>query len=192
MSVFLAETTATILNLMSAFEAESNAHARYTAFASRADSDGWHGTASLFRAIARAEQIHSENHARAIKRLEAEAHCEIHLIAVKSTLHNLKVALAGEQHEIDTMYPPFLTEARAANANSAIRCFTWAVEAERTHARLLREAITLVEEGLTNDWVGTAQDFYVCALCGFTPELPEKEECCPLCNLPREQFEVIR
>jgi rubrerythrin len=192
MSVSLAEKTATVLNLMSAFEAESNTHAKYLAFADRADSDGWHGTASLFRAIARAEQIHAHNHARALKRLEVEAHCELHPVAVKSTLQNLKIALAGEQHEIDTMYPPFLEDARAANANSAIRSCTWAMEAERAHARLFREAIELVEEGLDYDWVGTAQDFLVCAACGYTPELPETEECCPLCNLPREKFEVIR
>ena len=192
MSVSLAEKTATVLDLMSAFEAELNTHARYAAFADKADLDGWHGVASLFRAIARAEQIHAHNHARAIRRFEAEAHCEIRPVAVKSTLQNLKIALAGEQHEIDTMYPPFLADAQAANANSAIRSCTWALEAERTHARLLREAIELVEEGLINDWVGTPQDFYVCAVCGSTPELPEKEERCPLCNLPREKFEVIR
>ncbi len=63
----------TIKNLLAAFEGESNAHVKYIAFADRADEDGLHGAASLFRAAGRAEQIHAANHARVIKQLGAEA-----------------------------------------------------------------------------------------------------------------------
>jgi rubrerythrin len=192
MSGILAEKTATIMNLGSAYECESNAQARYTAFAAKADSDGWHGAASLFRATARAEEIHSRNLMRAIKQLGEEAHCGIDPIEVKSTLQNLKIALAGEQHEIDSMYPPFLNEARAANANPAIRCFTWAMEAEKAHARLFREAIEAVDEGFKDTWAGSPVNFNICPVCGYTSELPEENECCPVCNLPREKFEVVR
>ncbi len=188
----LAEKTATIVNLGSAFECESNAQARYTAFAARADSDGWHGVASLFRAAARAEEIHSRNHLRAIRHLGEETHCEIHPIEAASTLQNLKIALAGEQHEIDSVYPPFLAEACAGNVNAAIRCFTWAMEAEKTHVRLFREAIEVVDEGMKDGWAGSPLDFFVCEVCGYTSELAEEDECCPVCNLPREQFKVVR
>jgi rubrerythrin len=192
MSSLLAEKAATIANLGVAFECESNAQARYTAFAVAADSDGWHGIASLFRAAARAEEIHARNLMRTIGQLGEKAHCEIHPIEVKSTLQDLKIALAGEQHEIDSMYPPFLNEARAGNVNSAIRCFTWAMEAEKVHARLFREAIELVDEGTKNTWAVSPVDFNVCAVCGYTSEPPEEDEYCPVCNLPREQFDVIR
>jgi rubrerythrin len=188
----LAEKTATLANLGSAFECESNAQARYIAFAAKADSDGWHGIASMFRAAARAEEIHSRNHLRAIRQLGEESPCEIHPIEARSTLQNLKVALAGEQHEIDSMYPPFLIEACAGNVNAAIRCFTWAIEAEKTHARLFREAIEVVDEGMKDSWAGSSLDFFVCEVCGYTSELAEEGECCPVCNLPREQFEVVR
>jgi len=192
MSIGLAEKTATIANLGSAFECESNTQARYTAFAAKADEDGWHGVASLFRAAARAEGVHSRNHMRAVRQLSGEAHTEIHPVEVGSTLQNLKVALAGEQHEIDSMYPPFLNEARAANANAAIRCFTWAMEAERTHASLFREAIEAVEEDLREPWADSPIEFNICPVCGYTEEIVEPDEYCPVCNVPREQFEVIR
>jgi rubrerythrin len=192
MSTSLAEKTATIANLGSAFECEANTHARYTAFAARADADGWHGVASLFRAAARAEEVHSRNHMRAIRQLSGEAHSEIQPIEVTSTLQNLKVALAGEQHEIDSMYPPFLNEARAANANAAIRCFTWAIEAEKTHTSLFRKAIEIVEEDLKDMWADSPVEFNICPVCGYTAEVAEQDEYCPVCHVPQEQFEVIR
>src|ERR1035438_4407961 len=104
MPAIVAENELTVQNLLAAFEGESNAHAKYTAFAAKADADGLHGAASLFRAAARAEQIHATNHARVIKQLGGDARCEIHPANVKSTLDNLKAALSGEQYEIDTMY----------------------------------------------------------------------------------------
>jgi rubrerythrin len=192
MSATLAEKTATIANLVSAFECASNAQARYTAFAAKADSDGWHGVASLFRAAARAEEIVSRNHLRAIRQLGEEAHCEIHPSEVRSTLQNLKIALAGENHDIDSMYPPFLMEASAGNVNVAIRCFTWAMEAEKTHARLFHEAIEVVDEDLKDSWAGSPVQFKVCTTCGYTSALSDEDECCPVCNLPQEKFKAVR
>ena len=192
MPAVAAENAITVQNLLSAFEGESNAHAKYTAFAVKADADGLHGAASLFRAAARAEQIHAANHARVIKQLGGEAQCEIHAVEVKTTLDNLKAALDGEQYEIDTMYPGFLEEATARNATSAIRTFTGALEAEKTHARLYGEAIALLVGGKKDSWIGAARDFYVCPVCGYTSETEEEHERCPVCNCPWERFEIIR
>ena len=192
MPAVAAENAITVQNLLAAFEGESNAHAKYTAFAAKADVDGLHGAASLFRATARAEQIHAANHARVIKQLGGEAQCEIHAVEVKSTLENLKAALSGEQYEVDTMYPGFLEEATAHNATSAIRTFTGALEAEKTHARMYGEAITLLIGGKKDSWIGAARDFYVCPVCGYTSETEEEHERCPVCNCPWERFEIIR
>jgi rubrerythrin len=186
-----AENVVTVKNLLSAFEGESNANAKYTEFARRADADGLHGAASLFRAAARAEHIHATNHAKVIRQLGGEVTAKIHPVQVKSTLENLKEALGGEQYEIDTMYPEFLKEAEAHNNSAAIRTFDWALEAEKTHARLYSEAIALVEGGETSSWVGAVRNFYVCAVCGYTSETREGERC-PVCNLLWEKFEVVR
>ena len=187
-----AENEVTIQNLLAAFEGESNAHAKYTAFAIKADEDGLHGAASLFRAAGRAEQIHAANHARVIKQLGAEAKCTIHPVDVQSTLDNLKAALSGEQHEIDVMYPEFLAEAEAHANTLAIRTFTGALEAEKCHARLYGEAIALLQGGQLQSWIAAARDFYVCPVCGYTSETEEEHERCPVCNTPWEKFEIIR
>ena len=47
MPAIAAENAITIHNLLAAFEGESNAHAKYTAFAAKADEDELRGAASL-------------------------------------------------------------------------------------------------------------------------------------------------
>ena len=189
----IAEANAvTVQNLMAAFDGESNAHAKYTAFAIKADEDELHGAASLFRAAARAEQIHAANHARVINMLGGHAECEIQIADVKSTLENLKTALNGENYEVSTMYPGFLAEATERKNTAAIRTFNGALEAEKTHARLYAEAIALLVSGKKDIWVSEAREFYVCPVCGYTSETEEEHERCPVCNCPWEKFEIIR
>jgi rubrerythrin len=193
----IAEANAiTYQNLMAAFEGESNAHAKYTAFAARADEEELHGVASLFRAAARSEQIHAANHAHVINQWSLRAECEIPDPVVNSTLENLKTALNGEKYEIDTMYPGFLEEANERKNIAAIRSFTGALEAEKTHACLFSEAIALLAAGKKDTpigiWLGEAREFYVCPVCGFTSETEEEHERCPVCNCPWERFEIIR
>ena len=192
MPAIAAENEVTIKNLLAAFEGESNAFAKYTAFAVKADEEGFHGAASLFRAAGRAEQIHATNHARVIKQLGGVSHFEIHPIQVLSTLDNLKTALRGEQHEIDVMYPEFLAEAESHANQPAIRTFTGAMEAEKTHARLYGEAIALLQGGKADAWTNSVREFYVCPVCGYTSETEEEHERCPVCNCPWEKFEIIR
>ncbi len=93
------------------YEGELNSHARYKAYAAKAEDEGMNGAASLFRAAARAEQIHASNHARVIRHMGGEAVATILPFRVKSTLENLKTALGGEQNEIDSLYPKFLVHA---------------------------------------------------------------------------------
>lgn len=181
------EHEVTLRNLQAAFEGESNAHAKYNAFAVKADAEGLHGAASLFRAAARAEQIHADSHARVIRQLGGEPTATIHPIHTGTTLENLNEARTGERYEIDSMYPEFLREAKGHNNTAAVRTFEWALEAEKTHARLFSEAIAVLESG----WLIAARTFYVCTACGYTSETPESERC-PTCNLLWEKFEVVR
>ena len=192
MAQAVAENTSTLANLLDAFNGESNAHARYLAFAAKADAEGWHGVASLFCAAAFAEHIHAGNHARVIKQLGGTPHAEMHRAESRSTLENLRVALGGEQFEIETMYPEFLKAACAAHNEAAVRTFTWALEAEKTHARLFAEAITLVEAGKKDSCAGTEHCFYVCPACGYTSESAEEHERCPVCKMSWNNFEIIR
>ena len=180
-----------VQNLVTAYEGELNAHAKYKAFAQKAESEGQFGAASLFRAAARAEQIHAGNHARVIRKMGGEAKAEIHPFRIKSTLENLKAALWGEEHEINALYPTLLSYATSQLDTSAVRSFHWAMESEKTHARLYGDAVATLEKGSMDGWTRAQLEFYVCTLCGYTAKTPEAENC-PACNFLWERFEVIR
>jgi rubrerythrin len=192
MSVIAADATATITNLLTAYEGEVNAHSRYLAFATRADGDGFPGVASLFRAASRAEQIHANNHARVIRELGGQIKCEIQTIEIKMTLENLKTALAGETYEASQMYPGFLEEARAHRITDAIRTLNRALESERVHARLYGQAIGELESGKTDTWIAAERSFYVCPICGYTADIPVEHERCPVCKCAWKRFETIQ
>ena len=176
-------------NLLAAYESEINAHARYKAYAAKAESEGLNGAASLFRAAARAEQIHASNHARVIRHMGGEIEAEIQPFRIKSTLENLKTALGGEQREIDSLYPEFLVHATSQVDTHAMRSFQWAMESEKTHARLYEDAVATAESG--QGWTQEQLDFYVCTLCGYTAKTQEADNC-PVCNFVWDRFEVIR
>ena len=183
------ENEVTVKDLLIAFESESNAHAKYTAYAAKADAEGLHGTASLLRATARSEEIHAKNHARLIRQLGGEPAAQIQALEVRTTLENLKEALSDEIYEVDSMYPRLLANTRGTN-NSAAQTFTWALEAEKTHTGLLSEEIEKMKTGSADSSNGTALDFYVRAVCGKVSQFAEPGWCW-VCNHFCGTFEII-
>ena len=84
--------TKTLENLQTAFNGESNANAKYLAFAKKADDEGYTKVGSLFSAAARAEEIHMNNHAEVIKKMGGSPAADIKAADVKTTAENLKKA----------------------------------------------------------------------------------------------------
>ncbi len=176
----------TLANLLAAYEGESNATVKYTAFAIRAEVEGYLRVAALFRAAARAEQVHAAHHARVIAKLGGQAEAKFHPVEVKSTRENLMAAKAGEEYERDTMYPSFIAEAEAAGQKEAVRTFDLAMKAEAVHARLYGEALANLDEQKR------ATTFYVCLHCGEVTDNPNDTERCPICGSPKEKFAAVR
>jgi rubrerythrin len=176
------DSAVTLSNLQAAFHGESNAHARYVLFARQADAEGYTQVASLFRAAARAEQIHATSHATVILKMGGTPKADLQKAEVKTTRENLEAAIKGETYEYETMYPAFIKQARAANDRPAVRTFTFARNAEIEHAKLYREALSNLES-----WRGGKTTFFVCTVCGMTLRaLPE--EACPSCGSSKEMF----
>jgi rubrerythrin len=180
----------TVKNLLTAFENESNAHARYLAYATTADSEGFHRAARQLRALARSEQIHVDNYAGVIRKLGGDPETQLHKFEVQTTVENLTTALAGVIYAIDSLYPRLLVENRNL-ASSAARAFTWALEAKKTHARLLSEEIQQMEAGSAGSLTENSSDFYVRSVCGYVSKasLPER---CWVCDRFCATFETIR
>ena len=165
--------TATEKNLKAAFAGESQANRKYLAYAKKADEEGLHQVAKLFRAVAEAETIHALTHLKAMK-------------GIGTTAENLKEALSGENYEHTSMYPEFIEAARADGDKEALRSFSWANAVEKIHEEKYKAAAEEVSSG--NDL--PAKKLYVCPLCGNVEE-DEPPEKCRVCGAPGSSFKEV-
>ena len=174
-------------NLQTAYNGESNAKARYEAFAAKADEEGYKSVATLFRAAAFSESIHAQKHAAAIQKLGAEPQAAVVAPEVKSTRENIESALSGENMEKQTMYPAFVQQAEAEGNTQAVYSFKGAMAAEAEHAKLFARALTDLE-----GWKPAGQAFYVCQVCGYTQVNDPAVLKCPICAAPRAKFTIFQ
>jgi rubrerythrin len=157
-------------NLQAAFAGESQAHIKYLNFADKAEKESLPNVARLFQAASFAEQIHAGNHLRALE-------------GIQGTVANLGEAFGGETFEIEHMYPDYMAVAEKQGEKKALRSMSWALEAEKVHAKLYAEAKQSVEAGKDV----AAVDIWVCTVCGFTME-GEPPDKCPVCGTPKAKF----
>lgn len=157
-------------NLRAAFAGESQAHMRYLIFADQAEKEGKINLARLFRAIAYAEQVHATNHYR-----------ELGLIGDSPS--NLQQCIDGETYEVEEMYPAYNKVAELQGEQGAVRSTRYALEAEKIHAGMYKDAKGKADAGKDVE-IGKV---YICPVCGYTVEgdAPDK---CPVCGAPRDMF----
>jgi rubrerythrin len=151
---------------MEAFAGESQANRKYLAYSKKAEKDGKMNAAKLFRAASDAETLHALKHFEVAGKLG-------------STEANLRDAVEGETHEYKEMYPEFLKEAEAEGNKAAIMTFTFAMKAEKVHAKLYEESLENLDQM-------EEVFYYLCPICGNIEKLrPEK---CSICGAPGEKF----
>jgi rubrerythrin len=156
-------------NLKEAFAGESQANRKYTAFAKKAEQEGFKNVALLFKTAAEAEAIHAYGHLSALD-------------GIGSTADNLKAAIEGETHEYTEMYPPMVAEAESEN-HKAKRMFGFAKKAEAVHAALYKMALEAVAQGKDL----AESNIYLCPVCGHI-ELGNPPDACPICGCKGEKF----
>lgn len=160
----------TMKNLEEAFSGESQANRKYLAFAKKADDEGFHQIARLFRATAEAETIHAHTHMRSMG-------------MIGTTAENLDAAIAGETYEFKSMYPAFIEDAVAEGKKQAERSFRLANEAEKVHAGLYEK---------TRETLGSGDsfDYFLCTVCGHIAEGGAPDSC-PLCGAKKQAYRLV-
>ncbi len=156
----------------SAFSGECQANQKYLAFAERAEAEGFKQIAAIFRAAAAAENVHAQNHLRAMK-------------LVGTTQKNLEMAIAGEHEEFETLYPKFEKEAREENHKNAQWTFEYARQVEKVHHELFSKAMAAISKGIDLP----EEEVRVCDVCGYTL-LGETPQVCPVCGATKEHFQI--
>lgn len=177
--------SSTLKNLQTAFYAESDASALYSQYAKKADEEGYAQLGSVFRAIARGEQIHAANCAALIRQMGETPKTIDEPLIVLSTVENLAGADATQLYENDVMYPEFIKQARSEKNDAAAKVFSHNLAAEPAHHALLQQARKHMEQ-----YKGEHVKYLVCASCGYAA-LSLESAACPTCSMPKEQFEQV-
>ena len=160
-------------SLKASFAGESQAHIKYLNYAVKAEAEGKPNVARLFRAASAAEQYHATTHLKTLG-------------GVSSTGDNLAAAIAGEDFEIDEMYPSYIAGATSQSEKAALRSMNWALEAEKVHSALYKRAQAAVTGGGDLEF----GKVHVCGVCGWTGE-GDAPDRCPLCGAPRDRFVIF-
>jgi len=156
--------------LKNALAGESQAHVKYAAFAERAAKENLPNIARLFRANSYAEQVHATNHLRTLG-------------GIGKTAENLEGAISGENFEVTEMYDAYKLVAEHQGEKAALMMFTRAMEAEKVHAVLYKNA----KDAVANGQDAPAVAIHVCPVCGFTMD-GLAPDTCPLCNATKDKF----
>lgn len=174
-SVLLAGSRS-IATLRKALQNEREAQALYLACAEKAEEEGLAGAASLFRASARAEEIHGNRFASLLKDRATVPTIEVAPPHVENTEHNLNAAARAERIEVESTYRTLAEEALQDGDKEASACLELARTTEIEHLNLYvalansRDPTALKE----------ARTYHVCQACGYTTDAPLRG--CPACK----------
>lgn len=171
-------------DLLTAYRGEITASARYSAFSTKAEQEGFYQIALLFKAASMSEKIHAGNHKAVLDVSGAEVAQVNPIFTVKSTRENLQDAISGERYGATTMYPGFLKDAEVAGNHLAFLSLNYAMKTEIEH-RLLYE-IALAAMG-KKSVASLSSTYYVCPVCGSVYEEVTSPRC-GICMSASEKF----
>jgi rubrerythrin len=173
--------------LRSAYGGESMAHMRYIAWGELAEKEGFPNIGKLFKAISYAEQVHANNHFRVLNTQKGGFTVTSGAVfGIRNVVENLQGAIDGEVHEIEQMYPVYLQSAQFQKEKEAERSFHFALEAEKIHAKLFKDAQDAAKKG--QDLV--LQTVNICPICGHTI-LDDIPDSCPVCGAKKSQYKTF-
>ena len=164
-------------NLMTAFAGESQARNKYTFFASQAKKDGYEQIAAIFQETADNEKEHAKLW---FKLLNGGA--------IGSTEENLKAAAAGENYEWTDMYAEFAKTAKEEGFARIAYLFEEVGKIEKEHEERYLKLLENVKEGKVFE-AGEVK-IWKCRNCGHIVVGTSAPEVCPVCNHPKEFFEI--
>ena len=175
----------TIENLKMAYLAEVMASEKYTAYAEQAKKEGYPQIAILFSAVAKSEAIHAANHKTVLERMGDKIQETEPEFITNSTKENLASAIDGETNEINSMYPDYIATAKAENALDAAKSMRWAMETEKKHLPMYKNALDALN---ANKVTALPKVYFVCPKCGNTYNVPTPEIECSFCGTKSGKF----
>lgn len=175
-----------VSNLEAAYVREKTTEEKYLKYAQRAKEENFVKIALMLTAISKAEDIHEENHKKAIYKLTSKYEDKpAGKYEVKSTFENLQEGYKSETYEIEVMYPAFIEIAKTENVPEAVESFTWAYQVEKQHQGYYSLAITAMG---TKSELTLPEAWYVCPKCGGTYAVADLKSTCYFDTTPKSEL----
>ncbi len=179
-------------NLMKAFAGESQARMRYNYYASVARKDGFRQIEEIFNETADNEKEHAKlfmkqliKHGINQEMVSIQAD---YPVCYADTLQNLQCAAEGENEEWTDLYPAFAKVASEEGFKEICDVFKKVALVEKRHEERYRKLWNNVKQHTVFKKEGKV--FWKCRNCGHIVECLEAPEICPVCDHPRDHFEV--
>jgi rubrerythrin len=164
-------------NLKEAFAGESQAHAKYQYYASKAEKDGYQQIGAVFRETA----LNEKEHAKIWFKL-------LHGDEVPATTANLKDAADGENFEWTDMYAGFAKTAKEEGFAQIADLFEMVGAIEKEHEARYRKLLANIESGLVFSRDGGT--VWQCSNCGHIVVGMKAPDLCPVCKHPKAYFQI--
>ncbi|RLA41741.1 MAG: rubrerythrin family protein [Gammaproteobacteria bacterium] len=181
--------TQTEKNLLLAFAGESQARNRYTYFAGAARKEGLVQIAEIFEETANQEKEHAKRFFKFLEGGDVEITETFPAGKIATTLENLRMAAAGEEHEWTEMYPSFAKVAREEGFKSIASAFDAIAIAEKQHGKRYKDLADNLESGKV--FKRNHKVVWRCRNCGYLHEAEEAPNVCPACIHPQSHFELL-
>ncbi len=182
----------TVKNLTDAFIGESQARNRYTLYAKIAKKEGYEKIAEVFTLTAEQEKEHAKWLLRMINMIKEDVN-EVIVEAksypkIGSTIENLKLAIAGENHEHTSMYPEYAKIAEEEGYQEVAQRLRSIAKAEEHHEERYSKVLKELEAGKI--FKKDEDVWWVCRECGYHLLGVEPPELCPSCDHPKSYYEL--
>ncbi len=181
--------TQTEKNLLISFAGESQARNRYTYYAGVARKEGLVQISDIFEETANQEKEHAKRFFKFLEGGDVEVTETFPAGIISNTLHNLRAAAAGEEHEWTELYPGFAKVARAEGFEQIAAAFEAIAVAEKQHGKRYKD----LADNLEADKVFKRGNKVVwrCRNCGYLHEAEVAPELCPACLHAQAHFELL-
>lgn len=178
--------TKTETNILTGYQNQARNCEIYRACGEKAESEGKHQVANLFRAASASEHIHANALLMALRET-SRATCDLWkaggfdpAMIKESSAENLKEAMAKVSSEFSGLYPRMIQDAENDGWDFAGQCFSYAQAVDKVYTRLFKKAFNKLD--MTEN-----VHYFVCESCGNAIE-NKPHGSCTVCGSSQSAF----
>lgn len=179
--------TQTEKNLIMSFANESQAHARYSFFASQAKKEGFVEVQAFFEQTADQEKAHAKRFFKFLEGGMVNVNADFPAGVIGKTVENLETSAQLEWEEMESLYPEFAEIAEKEGFPKIAEAYRSIAVAEGEHSRVYTEFANRIKENKM--FVSDEEIVWQCRKCGFLIKGLEPPVVCPACDHPKAHFQ---